>query len=141
MKRLGRKKRPFYRIVVMDSRTRRDGAEIERLGWFDPLKETTNYSVDVDRSLYWLGQGANPSKTVNTILKRAGINLRWHLMRNGYSEEDIAKELENWEKSKLVNKDASNKSEKPDTGINKPAPETDTIVIEENTEQVEISEE
>ena len=55
---MGRRKRPFYRIVAIDSRTRRDGPEIERLGWFDPLKTDVAIDLKEDRIIHWLEQGA-----------------------------------------------------------------------------------
>ena len=71
LSRAGAKKRPFYHLVVTDSRNRRDGRYIERLGFFNPLgKESEeNLRVDLDRVDYWLGQGAQPSDRVKNLLK------------------------------------------------------------------------
>ena len=71
LSRAGAKKRPFYHLVVTDSRNRRDGRYIERLGFFNPLgKESEeNLRVDLDRVDYWLGQGAQPSDRVKSLLK------------------------------------------------------------------------
>ncbi len=71
--RMGRKKRPFYRIVVADSRAPRDGRFIEHVGYYDPLKDPAEVKVEEERVLYWLGVGAQPSDTVRSILKRLGI--------------------------------------------------------------------
>jgi len=65
---MGRRKRPFYRIVAIDSRTRRDGPEIERLGWFDPLKTDVAVELKEDRIIHWLEQGAQLSDKVRTIV-------------------------------------------------------------------------
>lgn len=69
--RMGRKKRPFYRIIAADSRCPRDGRFIERLGYYDPMKEPVDIKVDLERVDYWLGVGASPSDTVNSLIKKA----------------------------------------------------------------------
>lgn len=69
--RMGRKKRPFYRIVAADQRSPRDGRFIERLGFYDPMKEPNELHVDLERVDYWLGEGASPSDTVSDLIKRA----------------------------------------------------------------------
>ena len=97
LKRIGRRKRPFYRIVAIDSRTRRDGAEIERLGWFDPLRTDVAVELQEDRIIHWLNQGAQPSETVNNILKEMGLKYKIHLMREGKSEEKITSLLAEWQ--------------------------------------------
>jgi len=100
LKRTGRKKRPFYRIVVMDSHTRRDGREIESLGWYDPLQSKNKLHLESDRTIYWLGQGAIPSDTVSGIMRRSGISYRMHLIRMGKSEDEVSLAMEAWETSK-----------------------------------------
>ena len=69
----GAKKKPFYHIVVADSRFPRDGRFIERLGFYNPVAsgQAETLRVDLERADYWLGQGAQPSDTVATLLKRA----------------------------------------------------------------------
>lgn len=71
--RAGRHKRPFYRLVAADSRRARDGKFIEILGTYDPLKETGVPTLKSERVLSWLHQGAQPTVTVRTLLRRAGI--------------------------------------------------------------------
>ena len=75
LKRMGRRNRPFYRIGVFDSRTKRDGKTIEELGFYDPIQkeEAKQVRFDRDRALYWLSKGARPSETVASIFKRHGI--------------------------------------------------------------------
>ena len=97
LKRMGRRKRPFYRIVAIDSRTRRDGPEIERLGWFDPLKTDVAIDLKEDRIIHWLEQGAQLSEKVNTIFSSTGLQYKLHLMREGKSEEEIAAALTEWQ--------------------------------------------
>ena len=72
--RSGAKKRPFYQIVVTDSRNRRDGRFIERLGFFNPIASGAEEKlrVDLDRANHWISQGAQTSDRVGTLLKQAG---------------------------------------------------------------------
>ena len=103
LKRLGRRNRPFFRIVVMDSRKRRDGAPIEELGWYDPIKrDGDNYKLKVDRILHWLKDGAKPSFTVRNLLKKEGLLHRWHLIRQGLDEQIIDQEMQKWSMDREV---------------------------------------
>lgn len=74
MQRLGRHRRPFYRINAIDIRTRRNGAAIEQLGWYDPLAPdpAKQLSLNIDRVKYWLGVGAQPSETCKDFLMKQG---------------------------------------------------------------------
>lgn len=76
--RVGRKKAPFYRIVVADGRKARDGRFIEIIGIYQPLGKTPTIKVKEERALYWLGQGAIPSDTTRSILKKFGIMKTFH---------------------------------------------------------------
>ncbi len=71
--RYGAKKRPFYRIVVADGRYPRDGRFLETVGTYNPLKEPFEVTLKKDRIQYWLGTGAIPTDTVNSILKKEGV--------------------------------------------------------------------
>jgi small subunit ribosomal protein S16 len=73
LRRLGAKKAPFYRLVVADSRSPRDGRFIEEIGIYDPTKEPSVISVNEERAKYWIGTGAKPSETVKGILIKAGV--------------------------------------------------------------------
>ena len=73
LKRMGAKKSPFYRIVVSDSRDRRDGREIEVLGNYDPTKNPAIVNIDEEKTLKWLNNGALPTDTVRNILSNQGI--------------------------------------------------------------------
>lgn len=73
LKRLGKKKSPFYRIVVADARTSRNGKSIEEIGTYDPTKDPSEFHVDEEAAKKWLANGAQPTETVSKILKAAGI--------------------------------------------------------------------
>ena len=96
LKRIGRRNRPFYRVVVMDSRNRRDGAAIEELGWFNPIEADKPYELKEDRILHWLQLGAQPSDALHGLMKRSGLAHRWHLINQGLDEKDIEKEMKKW---------------------------------------------
>ena len=71
LSRRGCKKSPFYRVVAADQRCPRDGKFLEILGTFDPLKETDNFNVDLEKADIWIKKGAQPSPTVAALLKKA----------------------------------------------------------------------
>jgi small subunit ribosomal protein S16 len=75
LQRTGRKNRPFYRIQVLDKRTRRDGASIEQLGWFNPLEADPAKQIHLneERVRYWIGVGAQPTVTVRNVLGRRNL--------------------------------------------------------------------
>ncbi len=73
LKRMGKKKTPFYRIVVADARSPRDGRFIEEIGTYDPNQEPSLVKVDADAAKKWLKNGAQPTETVAKLLKNAGI--------------------------------------------------------------------
>lgn len=76
-KRFGRRNRPFYRLNAIDQRAPRDGRSIEELGWYDPMgKEGKQLELKTERIEYWLGVGAQPSETVNNILRKAGFTVK-----------------------------------------------------------------
>ncbi len=73
LKRMGAKKKPFYRVVVADSRSPRDGKFIEEIGTYNPLTEPSTLIVDPARAQYWIGTGAKPTDTVDRLFKANGI--------------------------------------------------------------------
>ena len=73
LRRMGQKKAPFYRIVVADSRSPRDGRCIEEIGTYDPTKNPTEYHVNEELANKWLANGAQPTETLARIFKSAGI--------------------------------------------------------------------
>ena len=75
LRRMGGNQRPFYRLVVTDSRNPREGRFLERLGDYDPMKEQENLRLNSERIEYWLGQGAAPSERVSQLLRSKGIRV------------------------------------------------------------------
>lgn len=73
LRRMGAKKNPYYRIIVADSHSPRDGRFIEEIGTYDPLTTPAGVTVDADRAKYWLSNGAQPTETVRALLKKAEV--------------------------------------------------------------------
>lgn len=73
LRRMGAKKRPSYRIVAADSRSPRDGAFIESVGFYDPITDPATIRVDLERARHWLSVGAQPTETVASIFKKMGV--------------------------------------------------------------------
>ena len=72
LKRMGAHKKPFYRVVVADSRTPRNGKSIEEIGTYDPLKNPSEIIIDNEAAKRWLANGAQPTDTVRALLKKSG---------------------------------------------------------------------
>jgi small subunit ribosomal protein S16 len=85
LKRLGAKKRPFYRVVVADQRSPRDGRFIENIGRYQPLDDPSVIEIDEERALHWLRVGAQPSNTVRVLMTKVGI---WDRFTSEKSEKD-----------------------------------------------------
>jgi small subunit ribosomal protein S16 len=83
LRRTGRKKAPYFRIVVADSQSPRDGRFIEIIGQYAPRQGNDAINLEVDRANYWLDQGAQPSDTVRSLLRRAGVLKARHETRLG----------------------------------------------------------
>jgi small subunit ribosomal protein S16 len=73
LKRMGAKKAPFYRVVVADSRYPRDGRFIEEIGYYNPCTDPADVKIDVEKAAKWVKNGAQPTETVKTLLKKNGI--------------------------------------------------------------------
>ncbi len=138
LRRMGRKKRPFYRIVVADSRSPRDGRFIEEIGYYNPLTHPATVEVNEDRALYWLGVGAEPTETVKSLLRRKGIILRFHLQKQGLPPEKIEEEMKKWEvlqlekQRKLEAELAAQKGGTPEESV-QPEAETESETTEAET--------
>lgn len=118
LRRMGKKKRPFYRIVAADSRAPRDGRFIELVGTYDPLTKPQNVEMKEDRVFHWLKNGAQPTRTVKNLLQGTGLWLKWDMMKNGAEEAKIAEEFGKWQlvkaekEKRLEAKEAQKKSKK-----------------------------
>ena len=73
LRRMGAKKAPFYRVIVADSRSPRDGRFIEEIGYYNPLTEPAEVKIDADKAKQWISNGAQPTETVKVLLKKTGI--------------------------------------------------------------------
>lgn len=73
LKRIGAKKVPFYRVVVADGRSPRDGRFIEEIGYYNPIKQPEEIKIDEEKALKWLKNGATPSDTVKALFKKTGV--------------------------------------------------------------------
>ena len=73
LKRMGMKKMPFYRVVVADERSPRDGRFIEEIGYYNPLTEPAEIKIDAEKAKKWIANGAQPTETVKSLLKKSGI--------------------------------------------------------------------
>ncbi|UCZ51749.1 30S ribosomal protein S16 [Bacillus shivajii] len=82
LKRMGAKKSPFYRVVVANSRSPRDGRFIEELGTYNPLKNPVEFNVDEDKALKWMMDGAKPSDTVRNLFSNVGLMEKLHNAKN-----------------------------------------------------------
>ena len=73
LRRMGAKKAPFYRVIVADERSPRDGKFIDEIGYYNPLREPAEIKIDSDKATKWLNDGAQPTETVKSLLKKSGI--------------------------------------------------------------------
>ena len=136
LKRQGRKKRPFYRVVAIDSRSHREGREIERLGWYDPVNDKLAVEFKEDRVFHWLNEGAIPTDTVSSLLRKKGLAYKWHLIKSGVSTEQISAHMDEWAKAQLT---------KAEKNVNKKAVKSvtdsdDTLVDDAKAEDAPVEE-
>jgi small subunit ribosomal protein S16 len=87
LRREGKRKQPFYRVVVADGRAKRDGRFIEDIGFYQPLREPSEVSIDRDRARYWLDRGVQPSDPVRALLRIAGV---WQSSGAGGTDEQAS---------------------------------------------------
>ena len=93
LRRMGNINRPFYRVVAIDTRRRRDGRPIEELGVYDPLKRPAVVTLKEEPILSWLDRGAQPSPTVRELLRQRGILLKWELLHHGASAAEATQRV------------------------------------------------
>ena len=104
LRRMGAKNRPFYRLVVADSRFPRDGRFIEALGNYQPIFNPARVSFKEDKVYEWLNKGALPSETVRSLFRRVGLLKKWELMKKGEDVSAVAIKTELLGKKKLKGK-------------------------------------
>ena len=108
LQRHGKKGKPYYWIVAADSRSKRDGKYLEKLGFYNPNTNPATIEIDIEKSIEWLKNGAQPTKTARNILSYKGIMLKHHLLggvaKGAFTEEEAEKRLNAWleEKTKKI---------------------------------------
>ena len=108
LQRHGKKGKPYYWIVAADSRSKRDGKYLEKLGFYNPNTNPATIEIDMEKSIEWLKNGAQPTKTARNILSYKGIMLKHHLLggvtKGAFTEEEAEKRFNAWleEKTKKV---------------------------------------
>lgn len=134
LRRMGKKKQPIYKIVAADSRSPRDGKFLEAVGLYNPLTNPHTVEISEDRVQHWLNNGAQPTLTVKSLLRKKGILLKQDLKKRGFSEDRVKTEIENWEKqveAKATQKSSKKKKKEADVK------ETSSENAAEKTEQSE----
>ncbi|QUY64790.1 30S ribosomal protein S16 [Helcococcus kunzii] len=134
MKRIGAKKRPFYRIVVADERSPRDGKFIEEIGYYNPISEPKVFKIDSERVDYWIGVGAKPTTTVARLLKTDFEDLAKQVEEKKKAEaEKKAKEAE----ERRLKREAEEKAKAEEAAKEVEAAAAEEEVVEETEEEVE----
>ncbi len=110
LRRIGAKKKPFYRIVAADSRSPRDGRFIEILGQYNPVEKQASVVVKEDRIYYWLRNGALPTDTVNSLLRGIGLMRKWAALKKGADASEM--EISNYIPERRKKKKKRTKEEK-----------------------------
>jgi len=108
--RMGRKKRPFYRLVVTDSRNRRDGAYIANLGYYNPFVEPYEVNLHDQEIISWLDKGAVASSTARSLIKNEGVLLRRELMKQGLDAAEVDSRVAAWKSDSANRADARAKA-------------------------------
>ena len=158
LQRHGKKGKPFFHIVVADSRNRRDGRFIERLGYYNPTTVPATIDLDFERALHWVQVGAEPTNTANAILSYKGVLYMKHLMRGvekgAFSLETAQQMYKDWfenkhakimdkkqkahdEKTAKLRASVEAGKEKADAKLNPKEEEAPEVVAEESAEVIE----
>lgn len=117
LRRMGKKKQPIYKVVAADARSPRDGKFLEAVGIYNPLTNPHTIDLKEDRINYWLDNGAQPTDTVNSLLKQKGINLKRDIAKRKLPQEKAEALLKSWEANKEASaqKKSVKKKKKADT--------------------------
>ncbi len=127
LRRVGRKKSPIYKVVAADKRSPRDGRFIESVGQYEPLRKENTVEFNEERVMYWLKNGAQPSATVQNLLRSQGLWLKWSLLKKGADESTITEQLEKFSMQRAERdqrakeKSAEKKKDKAAAEAEKPA--------------------
>ena len=142
LRRKGRKKAPTYDIVAVDSRSRRDGDFLERVGYYDPMHKPSTLNFKHDRVIYWMNNGAQPTDIVRSLMSVDGVMLRRQMEFKGKTAEEIelaiAKHKEN-ATARYLRKQASRLARKnaPPTPVEETAPVVEATIVVETAPVVE----
>jgi small subunit ribosomal protein S16 len=115
LKRMGSKKRPFYRIISTDSRNARDGRFIETLGYYNPMTDPADIKVKEDLVYKWMERGAQPSGTTEQILRSTGVLKKWSLLKQGVSRDELEAKYEELKSKETQPVSAEEKKQKAET--------------------------
>ena len=107
--RMGAKKKPFYRVVAADSRTKRDGKYIELVGTYNPTLNPAEVKINEELALKWLSNGAIPTDTVKSLFNQVGINEKFHNLKSKKTTKSVKKEEPKKETKKAVAKKTTTK--------------------------------
>lgn len=143
LKRQGRKKHPHYAIVASDGRSPRDGRFIEKVGFYDPVMTPARVYVNHEAALKWLLNGAQPSTTVRNLLRHAGVTVKFALIKQGKSEEEIERIFNRWRsdkdrkaKKKIISVDLHGDPIEPVPGEDKKPAPSKSVLTEAPEEEV-----
>ncbi|MDG2147117.1 MAG: 30S ribosomal protein S16, partial [Flavobacteriaceae bacterium] len=146
LQRHGKKGKPFYWLVAADSRAKRDGKYLEKLGTYDPNTNPADVKIDLNRAIVWLEKGAQPTNTARALLSYRGVMLKHHLnkgvKKGAFSEEEAEKKFFKWidEKEKKieskVNKIQKSLSDKKDQAL-----EAEKLAREKRAEAIKLAKE
>ena len=140
LQRKGRKRAPFYHIVIADARAPRDGKFIERIGMYNPMTSPATIELDGDKAYEWMTKGAQPTETVRSILRFKGVLYKKHLQRGvskgSMTQEEADVKLAAWieaKEAKIARRKAQAKDEQAAywAKIDGVAPPKPTVVVEE----------
>ena len=112
LKRMGSKKRPFYRIITTDSRNARDGRFIETLGYYNPMTDPADIKIKEDLVYKWMERGAQPSGTTEQILRSTGVLKKWSLLKQGVSRDELEAKYEELKSKETPPVSAAEKKQK-----------------------------
>jgi len=135
LRRKGRKKAPTYDIVAVDSRSRRDGDYLERVGYYDPMHKPSTLNFKHDRAIYWLNNGAQPTDIVRSLMSVDGVLLRRQMEFKGKTAEEIEVALakhKDQATARYLRKQASRLARKnaPPAPVEEAAPAVEEVLVE-----------